>query len=260
MISHFFLVLIAPACLWACSEPEGGYKDPTIPQYVSNAKTIITGKVIELYPDDRFNYGPPPPPTTNENTEDVIEVKANVHTAKVDVNCVFKGDKTISSSVNISDIGAIPGMCIETKVEVGKEYIFAMSEHDGTFRLWHDTIDKNEANIEKLTKQCGLFSMPPVGSPDSETSVCPPVADPDSCELYTPPPPPVDVAPTKKTINENDEGPMSEEVPIDGKESSAKLKPEPVSGGDRSLSGVAASLRYTAFSIFSTVCLAILAQ
>ncbi|XP_074645355.1 uncharacterized protein LOC141901785 isoform X3 [Tubulanus polymorphus] len=245
-ILHFLLVsfAVSPLCLVrGCSEPIEGYVEQTVTNHVNDAQVVVTGSVDQVFPE----------PGNDELTQAFV--------ARVRVDCIFKGiTNPTAQFINITNIGAIPGMCIETKVEVGKEYIFAMSEHDGTFRLWHDTIDKNEANIEKLTKQCGLFSMPPVGSPDSETSVCPPVADPDSCELYTPPPPPVDVAPTKKTINENDEGPMSEEVPIDGKESSAKLKPEPVSGGDRSLSGVAASLRYTAFSIFSTVCLAILAQ
>ncbi|XP_074645354.1 uncharacterized protein LOC141901785 isoform X2 [Tubulanus polymorphus] len=242
-----FLLVVLVGAIEACDIPPGEtkYVPPTFQEVIVDSEVIVIGRALRNIPDRSLDFE---------------DLRVNAFTSEIKVSCIFKGDMPITPVMNISENGAIPGMCIETKVEVGKEYIFAMSEHDGTFRLWHDTIDKNEANIEKLTKQCGLFSMPPVGSPDSETSVCPPVADPDSCELYTPPPPPVDVAPTKKTINENDEGPMSEEVPIDGKESSAKLKPEPVSGGDRSLSGVAASLRYTAFSIFSTVCLAILAQ
>jgi len=187
-ISFAIVLVLVLATSWACSEPLGGARDPTIPDYVAKADAVVIGKVTDLVPDPRFNYAVPQPPPV-EGEEPVAEVKPKAFVALVNVSCAFKGKKTIPISVNITSVGEIPGMCITTKLDVGKEYIFALSELDGVFRLWHDKIEKTPENMAKLTKQCGLFSMQPLNTPEGEKQECPAVSDPDNCEAYVPPPP-----------------------------------------------------------------------
>jgi len=66
-----------------------GWRPRTPVERVLRASVVLYGRVLAVYPDDRFSYGSTP---------------TTVYTAYVDVFCIMKGDRT-EQFLNITEAG-----------------------------------------------------------------------------------------------------------------------------------------------------------
>lgn len=99
-------ILGALTVVYGCSEPEGGYQEPTPADNVYYSKHVAVGEVTDLvHPDPMFG-----------------DMYGSTYGAMVNVQCTYKGGP-LPARIQIGGAGFIPGHCSSKELEKGKKYV-----------------------------------------------------------------------------------------------------------------------------------------
>jgi hypothetical protein len=141
-----------------------GWTPPSDEEEVFKSEHFIYGRVRRT-----FKYEDPPYPWYD-----------TLYVAEVDVYCIMKGLRT-PATVNISQVGYIPGLCFSTELETDQTYAILTNVHEGKF-VAQRTIPADDEKMQQLAQTCGLYTQYPSGLDESSSSVsCPASAPSEHC-------------------------------------------------------------------------------
>ncbi|XP_053378023.1 uncharacterized protein LOC123528829 isoform X1 [Mercenaria mercenaria] len=156
-----------------CSEPEGGYKEPTPASNVFFSKHVVVGEVTEIIrPDPLFG-------DTFDNS---------TYGASVTVQCTYKGGP-LPGSIQIGGAGFIPGHCTSMDLVKGQKYVMFLNAKEENSDSYQQTPEQPAVSKSKLMDYlnvCDLYMQYPEenGIP-LKRKVCPQESKLDTCQRHT---------------------------------------------------------------------------
>ncbi|XP_045164373.2 uncharacterized protein LOC123528603 [Mercenaria mercenaria] len=155
---------------YGCSEPEGGYKEPTPADNVFYSKHVVVGEVTELLqPDPIFEdmYG------------------NSTYGAMVTVRCTYKGGP-LPGRIQIGGAGYIPGHCSSKDLEKGKKYVlFLRGKEENGHSYEQSQIAVLEDELKNYLNVCDLhMQYPEEKGMALERPVCPAASKLDTCKRH----------------------------------------------------------------------------
>lgn len=163
LLLHFACILCVLKSTFCQEIPCSENPDEPLPflKAVLLSKMILYGKILNNYPDSRFNDGR--------------------YIAEMEVYCVIKGSRT-RRVINITDAGLVPGICFSTELNTGSNYVLLAQFDGGKYRPVDTEKPGTESILEEVASACYNDPKYPIGVHEhSGEFSCPNAAPPGEC-------------------------------------------------------------------------------